>query len=48
MLSLRIQIELHVAHVLDAVGEEIDALVGLHALPLEQLKKTALGFLVMV
>ena len=46
VLSLRIQIELHVAHVLAAVGEEIDLLVGLHALALEQLKKTALGFLV--
>jgi hypothetical protein len=33
-------------HVLAALGEEIDLLVGLHALPLEQLKKTALGFLV--
>jgi hypothetical protein len=37
---------LHVVHILAAVGEEIDLLVGLHALPLEQLKKAALGFLV--
>jgi hypothetical protein len=39
MLSLRIQRELQVAHVLATVGEEIDLLVWLHALPLEQLKK---------
>ena len=36
----------HVAHVLAAVGEEIDLLVGLHALALEQLKPTALGFFI--
>jgi len=46
MLSLRIQIELHVVHVLAAVGEETTCWFGLHALPLEQLKMTALGFLV--
>jgi len=44
VFSLRIQIELHVAHVLAAVGEKIDLLVGLHALALEQLEQTALGF----
>jgi hypothetical protein len=42
--SLRIQVQLHVAHVFAAVGEKLDLLVGLHALELEQLKKAALGF----
>src|SRR5271166_3089555 len=46
VFGLRIQIELHVAHVLAAVGEEIDLLVGLHALAFEQLKQTALGFFI--
>src|SRR5271157_4268102 len=46
VFGLRIQIELHVAHVLAAVGEEIDLLVGPHALALEQLKQTALGFFI--
>src|SRR6202030_2327705 len=46
VFSLRIQIELHVAHVLAAVGEEIDLLFGLNALALEQLKQTALGFFI--
>jgi hypothetical protein len=44
VFSLRIQIELHVAHVLAAVGEKIDLLVGLHAVALEQLEQTVLGF----
>jgi hypothetical protein len=39
----RIQVELHVAHVLAAVGEK---LYLLHALGLEQLKKPALGFFI--
>ena len=46
VFSLRIQIELHVAHVLAAVGKKIDLLVGLHVLALEQLKQTALGFFI--
>jgi hypothetical protein len=47
VLSLTIQIELHVAHVFAAVGEEIDLLVGLHALALEHFKQTALGYLIL-
>jgi hypothetical protein len=35
VLSLGIQIQLHVANVLAAIGEEIDLLVGLHALGLK-------------
>src|SRR6202022_552464 len=43
VLSLGIQIQLHVAYVLAAVGEEIDLLVGLHALGLKQLEQATLG-----
>jgi len=40
VFSLGIQIQLHVAYVLAAVGEEIDLLVRLHALGLKQLEQT--------
>src|ERR1700741_3305834 len=46
VFSLGIQIQLHVAYVLAAVGEEIDLLVGLHALGLKQLEQTALGLFI--
>jgi hypothetical protein len=46
VLSLRIQIQLHVAYVLAAVGEEIDLLVGLHALGLKQLEQATLGLFI--
>src|SRR6202011_4239096 len=42
VFSLGIQIQLYVAYVLATVGEEIDLLVGLHALGLKQLEQAAL------
>ena len=46
VFSLRIQIQLDVAHVLAAVGEEIDLLVGLHTLRLKQLEQAAFGLFI--
>src|SRR6266404_3223894 len=46
VLSLGIQIQLHVAYVLAAVGEEIDLLVGPHALGLKQLEQATLGLFI--
>src|SRR6266404_9638102 len=46
VLSLGIQIQLHVAYVLAAVGEKIDLLVGLHALGLKQLEQATLGLFI--
>jgi hypothetical protein len=46
VLSLGIQIQLHVAYVLAAVGEEIDLLVGLHALGLKQLEQATFGLFI--
>ena len=43
---LRIQVELHVAHVLAAVGKKLYLLVLLHALGLKQLKEAALGLFI--
>src|ERR1700730_69873 len=46
VLSLGIQIQLHVTYVLAAVGEEIDLLVGLHALGLKQLEQATFGLFI--
>src|SRR5258708_3072371 len=46
VFSLGIQIQLYVAYVLATVGEEIDLLVGLHALGLKQLEQAALGLFI--
>ena len=44
VFGLRVQVEREVAHVVGAVGEEGDLLVGLHALGGEQLEQPPLGF----
>jgi len=46
VFSLRVEVELHVAYVLAAVGEKLYLLILLHALALEQLKETTLWFFI--
>jgi hypothetical protein len=46
VLSLGIQIQLHVTYVLAAVGEEIDLLVGLHTPGLKQLEQATPGLFI--
>jgi hypothetical protein len=46
MFGLRVQVELQVAHVVPAVGQEGQLLICLHALGLQQLEQTPLRLLI--